>query len=69
MPEQEGEPELLNTAQALAELGVSRDTLYRRIKDKEIVPIIKNPALRRQPFLFRREDIDRLKGRRASEGE
>lgn len=58
----EGE-ETMTVKEVLAELGISRSTLYERMKDGTLTPLPKPPALRRQRvLLFRREDVERLKG-------
>lgn len=55
-------PALLTTEQALAELRISKATLWKRIHQGYIKPIPGNPALERQRrHFFRREDVERLK--------
>ena len=52
----------MTVKEVLAELGISRSTLYERMKDGTLTPLPKPPALRRQRvLLFRREDVERLK--------
>lgn len=46
-------------------LGISRATLYRRIETGAIQPVKPNPSLYKQPLLFRREDVEKLKQARA----
>lgn len=42
-------------------LGISRDTLYRRMKAKVIEPIPRNRAQIKTPLRFRKEDVDALR--------
>ena len=54
------------------ELGISRPTLYRMVKDGRLKPVEWNALLKRQQrHRFRRSDIDALKaqrGQRPGEG-
>ena len=46
----------------MSELGLSRDSVYRRIRDKQLEPLPKlNPNRRIEPLRFRPEDVERLK--------
>ena len=48
--------------EVMSELGLSRDSVYRRIRDKQIEPLPKlNPNRRIEPLRFRVEDVERLK--------
>ena len=49
-------------AEALAELGISRPALYRRIAAGYLTPLSKtNLARQREPVQFSRDEIERLK--------
>jgi len=49
-------------SEALAELGISRPALYRRIAAGHLQPLEKqNPARQREPVRFNRADVERLK--------
>ena len=54
------ETETMTTKQTCARLGISRDTLYRRIDAGIIQPIPRNQIQDRSPLKFRREDVERL---------
>lgn len=54
--------DIMTIKDVLAELGISRTTLYERMKEGVLVPLPRAPGLRRQSRLtFRREDVERLK--------
>jgi len=55
-------PALLTSEEAMAELRISRNTFWKRIRQGYITPATVNPMLERQrPLRFKREDIERLK--------
>lgn len=55
-------PALLTTEETLAELRISRNTLWKRIHQGYITPVNENPVLERQRrHYFKREDVERLK--------
>lgn len=58
------EDDVLTIDAAAEYLGVSKMTLYRRMRDGDIAALPKqNPVhKRRERILFRREDVERLKG-------
>ncbi len=61
------EHDVVTSNEALALLGVSRNTLYSLVKRGELIPLPANPALLRpKRLLFYRADILRLiaEGRR-----
>ena len=59
--------DVMTIQEVMDELGLSRDTLYRRIRDKQIVPMPKiNPLLRIEKLRFRMEDVERLKHHKAA---
>ena len=48
--------------EVMSELGLSRDSVYRRIRDKQLEPLPKlNPNRRIEALRFRPEDVERLK--------
>jgi len=54
--------DVMTIKEVMDELGLSRDTLYRRIRNKELVPMPKlNPYRRKEKLRFRLEDVERLK--------
>jgi excisionase family DNA binding protein len=54
--------DLLTTEQVARELGVSRPTVFRLIERGRLTPVPSNPVLMRpRRFLFRREDVDKVK--------
>lgn len=53
--------ETVSVKEALEMLGVSRGTLHNRIASGDLVPLPKNPALKKRHRLeFRRADIEAL---------
>jgi len=55
-------PALMTTEETLAELRISRKTLWKRIHQGYIAPIPGNPVLERQRrHYFSREDVERFK--------
>lgn len=55
-------PALLTTEETLAELRISRNTLWKRIHQGYLKPVEVNPILERQRRnYFRREDVERFK--------
>lgn len=51
--------DLITSAEAQEMLGVSRHTLYARIREGEIKPLPKPPGAKRMPALkFRRAEIE-----------
>lgn len=57
------EEDTMTVAEVMKELGISRTTLYKRIRDGDIVPLPPtNTAYKRQRVLrFRREDVERIR--------
>lgn len=51
----------MSTKEVCEYLGISHDTLRRRVKAGKIVPIKKSEALDKQPLFFARADVERLK--------
>ena len=49
--------EAMTAEEVCRELGISRKTLYNRMKAKRIAPIRSKPALDREPLQFRRADV------------
>ena len=56
----EGDSELVTTAEALKIMGVGRTTLYRMIARRELTPAPGKPALQKQPLYFYRKDVERI---------
>lgn len=55
-------PALLTSDEAMAELGISRNTFWKRLREGYLTPVNVNPVLERQRRLyFRREDVERFK--------
>ena len=54
------EPDTMTVKETCARLDISRDTLYRRMKDKVLVPLPRNQMQARTPLHFRRADVERL---------
>lgn len=55
-------PAELTTEQVLAELRISRRTLWKRMREGYLKPLPGNPVLERERRLyFRREDVERFK--------
>lgn len=51
----------MTTQEVLDAWGISRPTLYRRIKEGVITPLPKKPGLKRAyPLLFRRSEIEKI---------
>ena len=55
----EGE-ELLTTRQTIAELGISRATLYKLMEENWIKPVPQKTMLEHPHLRFRRADVERL---------
>ena len=52
----------MTVPQAARELQVSRMTIKRMVADGRLKPVQPhNPALRRQHYVFAKQDVDRLK--------
>ena len=52
----------LTTEEVLAELRISKATLWKRMRQGYITPLPGNPVLERQRrHYFKREDVERLK--------
>ena len=50
----------MTVKETCARLDISRDTLYRRMKEQVIVPLPRNQVQTRTPLRFRRADVERL---------
>ena len=50
----------MTVKETCARLDISRDTLYRRMKDKVLVPLPRNQMQSRTPLRFDRADVERL---------
>lgn len=56
----EGITNVMTTKQVTEMLGIVRSTLYEWIAAGDIAPLPGNPAKRKQPLSFRREDVERI---------
>ena len=54
------ETNTMTVKETCARLDISRDTLYRRMKDKVLVPLPRNQMQSRTPLRFDRADVERL---------